>query len=188
MAWVYLALMSKEFFVRQWLKKSPLAYMLSHMLVMPIFDIYATACDWLAAGAAPPAGLGWFLVASYLNGIVIEIGRKIRTPVDEEEGVETYSFLWGIPTALIAWLAAMFLTALCAWRGAGMVGFAVPVAWLLAALLFAAVGLALSFARAPLAGRGKQLENFSGIWTLLMYLSLGAVPLMLRYLGYLRSS
>jgi 4-hydroxybenzoate polyprenyltransferase len=183
-AWVYLALMSKEFFARDWLKKRPLAYMLSHMAVMPIFDIYATACDWLAAGSPAPVGIGWFLAASYTNGIVVEIGRKVRSPDDEEAGVETYTFLWGRPKALAAWLAAMFLTAVFAWRGALLVGFAIPVAWLLAALLFAAASLALSFIRAPSAGRGKQIENFSGIWTLSMYLGLGVIPLLIRYLGY----
>ncbi|HEY6871132.1 MAG TPA: UbiA family prenyltransferase [Geobacteraceae bacterium] len=179
-AWGYLALMSKEFFVRSWLRGKPVVYMLSHMLVMPIFDIYATACDWLTAGAPPPRGLGWFLAVSYLNGIVIEIGRKVRAPEDEEEGVETYSALWGRPRALLAWLGAMLLTALCAWRGARLIGFATPVAWLLAILLAAAASLAISFARAPLAGRGKRIELFSGTWTLLMYLSLGAIPLFVR--------
>jgi len=183
MAWGYLALMSKEFFVRRWLKQRPLAYMLSHMVVMPIFDIYATACDWLAAGSPAPAGIGWFLAASYTNGIVVEIGRKIRVPEDEEEGVETYSFLWGIPRALVAWLAAMVLTALSAWRGAMLIGFATPVAGLLAVLLLAAACLALSFARSSRTGRGKQIENFSGIWTVSMYLGLGVVPLLIRALG-----
>lgn len=180
-AWGYLALMSKEFFVRDWLKASPIVYMLSHMVVMPVFDIYATACDWLTAGAMPPHGLGWFLAVSYLNGIVIEIGRKVRAPEDEEEGVETYSALWGRPRALGAWFVAMVLTALCAWRGALLIDFAAPVALLLALLLAAAAFLAISFARSPLPGRGKRVELFSGVWTLLMYLSLGAVPLLLRY-------
>lgn len=182
-AWGYLALMSKEFFVRQWLKKRPLAYMLSHMVVMPIFDIYATACDWLAAGSPAPAGIGWFLAASYTNGIVVEIGRKIRAPEDEENGVETYSFLWGIPGALAAWLAAMFLTALSAWRGAMLIDFAAPVAGLLAGLLVAAACLAFSFSRASGKGKGKRIENFSGIWTVSLYLVLGVVPLIIRALG-----
>jgi 4-hydroxybenzoate polyprenyltransferase len=35
-----------------------------------------------------PAGLFWFLAASFCNGVVIEIGRKIRAPAQEEEGVD----------------------------------------------------------------------------------------------------
>jgi 4-hydroxybenzoate polyprenyltransferase len=179
-AWIYLALMSKEFFIHGWLKRHPTFYMLSHMVIMPVFDIYATACDWLPAGAAPPRGLVWFLVVSYLNGIVIEVGRKIRAPEDEEEGVETYSVLWGRQRALLVWLGAMGLTALCAWRGAIGIGFALPVAVLLLLLLSVAALLAASFASSPSRGQGARIELFSGVWTLLMYLSLGALPLLLR--------
>jgi 4-hydroxybenzoate polyprenyltransferase len=180
-AWTWLSLMSKEFFVHEWLKAHPLFYLLSHMIIMPVFDIYATACDWLMAGAAPPQGLIWFLAVSYLNGIVIEVGRKIRAPHDEEEGVETYTVLWGRSRALLAWLGAMFLTALCAWRGALLIGFAVPVVILLLILFCGALLLALRFAAKPLPGRGKGFELLSGIWTLCMYLSLGAIPLLLRF-------
>jgi 4-hydroxybenzoate polyprenyltransferase len=180
-AWTWLALMSKEFFVHEWLKAHPVFYMLSHMVIMPVFDIYATACDWLMAGAAPPRGLGWFLAVSYMNGIVIEIGRKIRAPQDEEEGVETYSVLWGRRRALLVWLGAMLLTAICAWRGAFLIGFATPVALFLFFLLSCAVLLAMAFDSALLPGSGKRIELFSGAWTLLMYLSLGAVPLLLRH-------
>ncbi len=98
--WVYLALMSHEFFMRDWLKARPITYLWTHMLIMPLIDLYATACDWSVAYgevslAAVPDGLYWFLIVSFCNGIVIEIGRKIRAPQDEEEGVETYSVLWG---------------------------------------------------------------------------------------------
>ncbi|ALC18017.1 4-hydroxybenzoate polyprenyltransferase [Desulfuromonas soudanensis] len=181
-AWVYLALMSREFFVHDWLKAHPTFYLLSHMIILPVFDIYATACDWLMARATPPQGLIWFLAVSYLNGIVIEIGRKIRAPEDEEEGVETYTVLWGRPRALAAWLGAMGLTALCAWRGAVLIGFATPVALLLLILLVSATLVAIRFARHPLPGRGRHFELVSGIWTLVMYLSLGAGPLLLRFL------
>ena len=62
---------------------------------MPLVDFFGTSCEWLPRGSATPQGLGWFLAASFFNGIVIEIGRKLRLPGDEEEGVETYSRLWG---------------------------------------------------------------------------------------------
>ncbi len=181
-AWTWLALMSKEFFVHEWLKAHPLFYMLSHMVIMPVFDMYATACDWLLGGNGPPEGLVWFLAASYLNGIVIEIGRKIRAPGDEEEGVETYTFLWGRNRALFSWLGAMLLTALCAWRGSLLIGFSTVVVPLLAALLLGAALLAAHFAVSPLPGGGKRFEAMSGVWTLLMYLSLGGAPLLVRFI------
>ena len=182
-AWSYLALMSKEFFVHAWLKRHPVFYMLSHMAIMPVFDIYATACDWLPADKEWHPGLGWFLAVSYLNGIVIEIGRKIRAPEDEEDGVDTYSALWGRSKALAAWLAAMGLTALCAFCGSRLVGFKWPMAVFLLLLLTWAVVETVRFAAGPRQSQGKRFELVSGVWTLVMYLSLGALPLAIQAFG-----
>src|SRR5262245_47975727 len=55
--WVYLVLMSKEFFVGEWLKRRHILYMLSHMVIVPLVDLYATACDWWPALGEPPPGL-----------------------------------------------------------------------------------------------------------------------------------
>ena len=87
--WAYFALMSVEFFARAWLKARPVVYLFSHMLIMPLIDWFATGCDWVRAGGGMPEGLFWFLAASFCNGVVIEIGRKIRAPEQEEKGVET---------------------------------------------------------------------------------------------------
>ena len=54
LAWTYLALMSVEFFARDWLKARPITYMWTHMLIVPLVDYYATACDWPANGEAQP--------------------------------------------------------------------------------------------------------------------------------------
>ena len=105
--------MTREFFAPRWLKRHPVVYMTSHMVILPLVDLYATACDWWVAGRhRPPRGLYWFLIVSYLNGLVIEIGRKTRVPADEEPGVETYSALWGTGGAVRAWLIAVLVDGL----------------------------------------------------------------------------
>jgi hypothetical protein len=176
--WAYLALMSVEFFVPAWLRARPLAYMFSHMAIMPLIDLYATACDWRVAGlSSPPSGLVWFLVVSFSNGIVVEIGRKIRPAEAEEEGVETYSVLWGRPRAVAAWIAAIAVTAVCAFQVSRHIGAATPIGGLLAALVIACTAVGSWFVRAPSLRGGKMIELASGVWTLLMYLSLGAVPM-----------
>ena len=38
--WVWLGLMSFEFFVPDWLKSRPLIYLISHMAIMPLIDFY----------------------------------------------------------------------------------------------------------------------------------------------------
>ena len=54
LTWTYLALMSKEFFARRWLKARPITYMVTHMAIMPLVDLYTTSCDWVPTGAARP--------------------------------------------------------------------------------------------------------------------------------------
>lgn len=181
--WAYLAAMSREFFARSWLKARPLTYMVSHMFIMPQIDFYATASDWLVAGARPGSGLAWFLLASFFNGMVIEIGRKIRSPADEEHGVETYSFLYGPRRALLLWALVLALTAAAAWRAATLAGLQLPVGCALGTGLLAAAAVSLKFLRTQQPRGGRAIETMAGVWTLLLYLSLGAGPMLAHSLG-----
>jgi 4-hydroxybenzoate polyprenyltransferase len=180
--WGFMALMTREFGVREWLRRHPITVLWSHMLILPLIDLYATACDWMPSGAGRVVGegLAWFLVASFFNGIVVEIGRKIRAPADEEIGVETYSALWGIRRATLAWLGAMACTLLFATLAARAVGAAWIVAGLLGAIGLAAVVTSRRLATAPVAGAGKRAELLSGLWTIAMYLGVGVLPLLVR--------
>ena len=177
-AWSYLALMSVEFFRRDWLKKRPVVYLVSHMGIMPLVDFLATACEWLPRGSAPPAGLGWFLAASFFNGIVIETGRKLCQPADEEEGVETYSRLWGKSGGAAVWLAALIATGISAGIAAQQIGFLIPVIASLGLIL--AIAIFGNFLYQRGAWSGKKLETISALWTLTLYLTLGLVPLALK--------
>ncbi len=180
LTWTYLALMTREFFCREWLKARPLTYLWSHMFIMPLVDLFATACDWVPAGTGLPVGLGWFLVVSYCNGLSLEFGRKIRAPQDEERGVETYTVLWGRPRATLAWLGTLVFTAGAACAAAARIDALAPVAAILGLALLAAAFIARAFLRAPSTASAKRIETFSGLWTLTLYLSLGALPLLLR--------
>jgi 4-hydroxybenzoate polyprenyltransferase len=177
MVWGYMALMSAEFFVPKWLKAQPVVYLLSHMLIMPLVDVWVSACDWLPATGHPPQGLGWFLALSYCNGIVLEIGRKTWAPTMERPGVDTYSALWGLRSALGVWAAALLAA----------IGFAAALSRLTGALPViavasaAAAGLAgwlvVRLWRRPSEGLAKALDALSGVWVLICYLGLGAVSL-----------
>jgi len=180
-AWAYLALMTREFFAPRWLKRHPVVYMTSHMAILPLVDLYATACDWWVAGHHRlPRGLYWFLIVSYLNGLVIEIGRKTRVPIDEEPGVETYSALWGTSGAIRAWMLAVLATALAAWRAAARIGTSEAMLALLAVLVVACAAAAARVHRSTGTGSGKAIEAMSGAWTICMYIGLGAAPLAWR--------
>lgn len=178
--WIYFALMSREFFARTWLKARPVVYLFSHMAIMPLVDWFATGCDWVPAGAAMPPGLFWFLAASFCNGIVIELGRKIRSPQAEEAGVETYSHLWGAPIAVAAWLTALAATLACAGLAATRITFLAPVLVTLGLCGAAATVVGLAFLRSPDPRGSKRIEAVSGLWTLSLYLALGVIPLWLK--------
>lgn len=186
----YMALMTAEFGVRDWLRARPVTVLWTHMLIMPLIDLYATATDWLAAGGAHAArgasgsvvgaGIAWFLLTSFCNGIVVEVGRKIRAPEDEEPGVETYSALWGRGRAVRVWILAMVATAAAAAFAARAIGGATAVLLLLGTLLVAGSWLGARLVRAPRAGMGRRLELVSGLWTLAVYLGVGVLPLLLH--------
>jgi 4-hydroxybenzoate polyprenyltransferase len=150
------------------------------MLILPLVDLYGTACDWRVANVAPPVGLIPLLIVSFCNGFVLEIGRKIRAPADEEYGVETYTFLWGRQRAVCAWFGVLLVTEAGALVAAAQIQFASQAAVLLVVLLAAAAVVAARFLRTPATGRAKAIEFVSGIWTLGMYLGLGALPLMVK--------
>ncbi len=181
LVWIYWGLMCKEFFVADWLRERPFTYMWTHMLIMPIIDLYTTACDWLVNGnGIPPVGLTGFLLVSFFNGCVIEIGRKIRVPQDEEEGVDTYSVVWGKKKAVALWFGMLILTAIFAVATAKLINFAVPVMIIFGALLTMAVYVAWRYFAKQETGWGKWFEHLSSVWTLLMYLSLGTIPILIR--------
>lgn len=176
--WVYLACMSKEFGIKPWLKAHPITYMWSHMLIMPMVDFYATATDWVLF-ESPPYAIYWFVALSFFNGINLEIGRKIRSNKDEEQGVETYSVLWGSKKASTVWLSMVLLTGLCA------IGAAYYLSTLFFSIMigFVVVYMAVSiyktkqFLKDTLNGNGKVFESLSGLFTLVVYLLLGLIPL-----------
>ncbi len=174
--WGYLWLMRVEFFAPAWLKAHPLLYMLSHMGMLPLIFVYITGCDWLAAGAGTPPGLGWFLAAGYCNGMVIEIGRKLRAPDDEEAGVETYSKLWGRAGGAAAWTAALALSGVCGAAAAASYGWGGAMATLAAALTTIAVALALRYVGLPTSARAGAIDTFSALHVLVLYAGIGVAP------------
>lgn len=134
--WAYFGLMCKEFFVRDWLKAHPVAYVLSHMVIVPLIGGYAVAAQTIPnAETLNFSSLFPFLIACFCNGLVIELGRKIRLPAGEEPGVETYSALWGLSVAVRLWLGAVVLTAIFSLWAAWQIDALAIVVPILAALM-----------------------------------------------------
>ena len=175
--WVYMAMMSMEFFVHEWLKKHPFTYLWTHMLIMPLIDLFATGCDWLRFATLPPEGLVWFLIISFFNGIVIEIGRKTWAPEQEREGVESYSADWGIKPAILVWITSITLSLIYACLVATKIMFFTPVLVWLSVIAFILLMLGIVFIQKPTPQKSKMLENASGLWVIGLYLILGIIPM-----------
>jgi 4-hydroxybenzoate polyprenyltransferase len=170
--------MSVEFFVGGWLEERLGLYAASHMVILPLIALVATACDWAPAEGAPSTTLGWFFGASYANGLVLEVGRKIRAPDGEEAGVETYSKRWGCRWAVAAWGGAIAGAAALSIVAASRVGagdWAVAVLVLTAGV---AGAFAVRFLRDPTADRADLIELWSGVWLLASFASMGLLPLL----------
>ncbi len=179
----FMLIMRREFFLGAWLLKHPVFYLITHMLVMPVIDFYTTGLDWRVLGAKVPCGLLIFLIVTFLNGVVIEIGRKIRSKSAEEFGVETYSFLWGEKKAAIVWLCVLFLTFVFSNIACFLAGFSkLMILYLLFFYIFCSF-FALRFIKTRKQKDASILETISGIWTIGMYLSLGGIPMIIHFLG-----
>lgn len=178
----YLSLMGKEFFVAEWLKKHQFWYVTSHMFIIPLIDIYASGLDWLLAGVKAPEGLFFFFAVSYMNGIVLEVGRKIRAPEQESEGVLTYTSLLGIPKAIGLWLAVLTVTLLLSLAASVFAGYGHVVLTVLGIVFLLCALPAIWFLKAGTAKLSKMVEYASALWTIAMYLTLGAGPMISKLL------
>jgi len=184
LVWAWMAVMTKEFFAPRALKARPVLYMISHMAVMPLIDLYATACDWLPAGARPQERFGLallaFLALSLFNGVVLEIARKSWAQESEREGVETYSKLWGPRGAGLAVAGAMVMGLTLSVYVHERSGASV---WFLVGLLLAAaysICMAAAYAARPSAASSKRLETGSGVFVMANYGLLGVLPMVER--------
>jgi hypothetical protein len=168
--WAYAGLMAAEFFIPAWLRAHALAYMASHMVVVPLIVAYVATC---AGAETPTVPLTWLAGMSYLSFCVFEIGRKIRAPADEQEGVDTYSALWGRRSAVIAWLLAMAGAGTCAAVAARHVGTWPVTAGLATAVIVVSAAVGTRFLADPQPRRGQWFFAMSGVWLVVMYLALG---------------
>jgi len=181
LVWLWLGIMTKEFFVPEWLISKPFLYLVSHMMIMPIIDLYISSAEWINHNQHPPSGLWIFLVLSFLNGCVLEFGRKVWAPENERVGVETYSKQLGPERAAKVWarfclISAGFLTAMMFQLNTAL--------WLLApaALLILYIfSTVKKFKAAPTTALQNRIDTLSGFWVLACYGLAGFAPLIVSW-------
>lgn len=177
----YLLLMRIEFSIPKWLKKHQIAYISSHMVIIPLIDLYASGLDWKLSNDPMHWGLVWFFALSLLNGFVLEFGRKIKTPKAEEVGVVSYSGLFGTKGASIVWLTTILMTfGVCI----GAVIYAktgvLEIIVLSAVIILCSIPGILFYLN-PTDKKAKLIEYASALWTILMYFTVGVLPWILNH-------
>lgn len=176
LVYFWFTLMTLEFGVSKWLKARPTLYLISHMILVPLIDLYATAVEWLPRGGMFSFGIMLYMISSFCDGTVVEVGRKLRVKENEEYGVDTYTQIWGPKRAMTVWMICMTVSG----TSTVLAGFQVRVGWevmfALTPLYILAAYVSVRFAKAPTAQNAKVFKILPGIWMILMHSMLGFLP------------
>ncbi len=155
--WIFMLAMGSEFFVSSWLKKHPIVYLASHQSIVPLMQVFVGLWGEISSAKIP-----FLILISICSGLQMELGRKIRIPAEEENGVETYSTMWGWERALWIWLtiAALGAISLCT------LGKTWPLLGLVPVLIFA-----MGSQHQPEKWLSK-VSSVSALWVVVIHLGL----------------
>ena len=190
--WFYMFLMAKEFFIKEWLTKRILIYALSHVVIMIFITlVIVNAAQYIVLGKAENifkfVALQWYrhnidialiplFTLNYLNGIVLEIGRKTRRADEEEHGVQTYSKLWGKKKAavILSLLFAVEYFLVILGLSYTYEKYFLFSGLVLLIILIISIYFMIKFLKKDLSG--KIVESISGLWIVFSSMGLGLLP------------
>ena len=191
LVWIYMFLMTKEFFIKNWLTERILIYALSHVVIMIFITLvivkgtgYILQNHFLETLYLSLEkyeknifiGLIPLFASNYLNGIVLEIGRKTRKSDEEEHGVQTYSKLWGRKKAVIIlsllFVIEYFLVILGLAHTYEKYFFFGGLTLLV--ILIVSIYFMVKFLKKDLSG--KIVETVSGLWIIFSSMCMGLLP------------
>ena len=197
LVWIYMFLMTKEFFIKNWLTERILIYALSHVVIM----IFITFVILKGTGYILEShfletlylsleryeknifiGLIPLFALNYLNGIVLEIGRKTRKADEEEHGVQTYSKLWGRKKAVFILCILYAIEYILVLLGLSNMykEFFMTGTLILTITLVISIYFMIKFLKKDLTG--KIPENISGIWILISSMNMGLIQYAVFYI------
>ena len=190
--WFYMFLMAKEFFIKEWLTKRILIYALSHVVIMIFITlVIVNATQYIVLGEAENiikfGVLQWYrhnidialiplFTLNYLNGIILEIGRKTRRADEEEHGVQTYSKLWGKKKAavILSLLFAVEYFLVILGLSYTYEKYFLFSGLVLLIILIISIYFMIKFLKKDLSG--KIVESISGLWIVFSSMGLGLLP------------
>ena len=197
LVWIYMFLMTKEFFIKNWLTERILIYALSHVVIMIFItlvivkgtgyilqDHFSETLYLLLEKYEKNifVGLIPLFALNYLNGIVLEIGRKTRKANEEEHGVQTYSKLWGRKKVVFILCILYVIEYIFVLFGLSNINkeFFLVGQLILTITLILSVYFMIKFLKKDLTG--KIPENISGIWILISSMNMGLIQYAVFYM------
>ena len=191
LVWFYMFLMTKEFFIKNWLTERILIYALSHVVIMIFITLvivkgtgYILESHFLETlylsvekyGKNIFIGLIPLFALNYLNGIVLEIGRKTRRADEEEHGVQTYSKLWGKKKTVIILSLLFAVEYFLVILGLSYTyeKYFLFSGLVLLIILIISIYFMIKFLKKDLSG--KIVESVSGLWIVFSSMGLGLLP------------
>ena len=197
LVWIYMFLMTKEFFIKNWLTERILIYALSHVVIMIFITLvivkgtgYILESHFLETFYLSLEkyeknifiGLIPLFALNYLNGIVLEIGRKTRRANEEEYGVQTYSKLWGRKKAVFILCILYAIEYILVLLGLSNMykEFFLTGTLILTITLIISIYFMIKFLKKDLTG--KIPENISGIWILISSMNMGLIQYAVFYM------
>ena len=197
LVWIYMFLMTKEFFIKNWLTERILIYALSHVVIMIFITLvilkgtgYILESHFLESLYLSQEtyekysfiGLIPLFAWNYLNWIVLEIGRKTRRANEEEYGVQTYSKLWGRKKAVFILCILYAIEYILVLLGLSNMykEFFMTGTLILTITLVISIYFMIKFLKKDLTG--KIPENISGIWILISSMNMGLIQYAVFYI------
>ena len=191
LVWIYMFLMTKEFFIKNWLTERILIYALSHVVIMIFITLvivkgtgyilqdYFSETLYLLLEKYEKnifIGLIPLFALNYLNGIVLEIGRKTRRTDEEEYGVQTYSKLWGRKKAVVVLSLLFVIEYLLVILGLAHTHekYFFFGGLTLLIILIVSIYFMVKFLKKDLSG--KIVETVSGLWIIFSSMCMGLLP------------
>ena len=191
LVWIYMFLMSKEFFIKKWLTKRILIYALSHVVIMIFITlVIVKGTEYILQNHFLETlylslekyeknifvGLIPLFALNYLNGIVLEIGRKTRRADEEEHGVQTYSKLWGRKKTVVILSLLFIIEYLLVILGLAHTyeKYFLFSRLTLLVILIVSIYFMIKFLKKDLSG--KIVEAVSGLWIIFSSICMGVLP------------
>ena len=180
--WLFFAIMSKGFFIKKFLDKHILIEVFFDELLLPLLVLYLSSFVPVSIFQHLSSFLNlhsfvydidyssiWkLLLMSYIVSWIVEIARKIRCKEDEENGVKTYTAVFGIKKAVLILfiLETLLMIAQTIILGTNYVLFII--------ITYMMVNLAnIDFVKKQGRKEAKITELSANIYSVISYLSLG---------------